>query len=138
MSTKLLEFIAKNCPHLKKFISTAERVFRFSLRELREFSQHFGQTLVYIRFDNLNVQQLTDLLRPMKSLKYIHYYNSYFTIEATNKLLENLSQNLFNIEGIDLQTFYFEIIHSLEDNNCRKFKKISLHFNGDQMSIDQL
>ncbi len=95
--------------------------FRFYLRELREFSQHFGQTLVYIRFDNLNVQQLTDLLRPMKSLKYIHYYNSYFTIEATNKLLENLSQNLFNVEGIDLQTFYFEIIHSLEDNNCRKF-----------------
>ncbi len=64
--------VAKKCVHLNKFVSIT-RHQSFSKEDLNNFGQYSGERLEMIRFDNLKVDEMIELLKPMKSLRAIHF-----------------------------------------------------------------
>jgi hypothetical protein len=134
LDSKLLEIIYKNCPHLKKFISTSSGIFRITREAFRNFGQRLGQNLEYIRFDNLRVEQTLELLKPMTSLRYIYFDNKTFSITECTQMLQILSQNLVNIEEIEFCTYSLTIIKILADNYGTKLTKFTLPLRVDDLN----
>jgi hypothetical protein len=139
LNSEILELIAKNFPHLKKFISTAKDVHLVSVESLRNFGERLAQSLEHIRFDNMNVEEMTQLLKPMKSLKAIHFYNSLFSRnEFIPEVLENISNLSVNIEELAIFRYNSAFVKSLADNYCVKLRKLSLYLTADEKTANKL